>query len=160
MNNLCKPALALVFLLSSSVATVAQTDPRSALAGTIHQLQTGTPNPAWYSPQLWMTIAQQTNNTGIYPQLVALGQVKGIVVNQSQQLPGGHVYSMTATHQNGISQWTFGIGLYPPRTEYANFIVGAAAANPEPLPKPPPGPPPEQPGPASESCKKFPNLCP
>lgn len=138
---------------------MAQVDPRQALAGTIVQLQTGTPNPAWYGPQLWQTIAMQTNNTGVYPQLVSLGAVTNIVITQHQVLPGGNLYSMTATHQSGTSTWLFGIGNYPLRTEYASFNVTppSQAPQPQPLPAPPPS---GAPGPQSDSCKKFPNLCP
>jgi hypothetical protein len=57
--------------LSYQVAR-AQTDPRSILSQVILQLQTGTPNPQWYGPQLWQTIAAQTGNTGIYAALVQL----------------------------------------------------------------------------------------
>lgn len=145
--------------------------PDRLLAGTILQLQTGTPNPSWYGPQLWQTIAYQTNNTGVYPQLVSLGRVADIVVTQHQQMPGGNLYAMTVTHQNGISTWVFGIGQFPPRTEYASFNVGApstltplpspgTAATPAPAAPTGATPPVEKPSATSESCKKFPNLCP
>jgi hypothetical protein len=162
--------LALLLLGLASAVSAQAVDPRQALAGTILQLQTGTPNPSWYGPELWQIIAYQTNNTGVYPQLAALGRVVDIVVTQHQQMPQGDLYAMTAKHQNGISSWVFGIGRVPPRTEYASFNIGAPST-PTPLPSPStatppptgptgPTPPVEKPGAASESCKKFPNLCP
>jgi len=151
---LCGVASSLLF-----ATAMAQVDPRQALAGTIVQLQTGTPNPAWYGPQLWQTIAMQTNNTGVYPQLVNLGAVTNIVITQHQVLPGGNLYSMTATHQWGTSTWLFGIGNNPLRTEYASFNVSSLSQLPQPQPLPT-APPSGPPGPQSDSCKKFPNLCP
>ena len=150
-------AIALLFI---STLSFSQNDPRQVLGGVIAQLQTGRPNPAWYGQQLWQTIAFQTNNSGVYPQLVSLGPVNNVVINQTQQLPGGILYAMTASHQNGTSSWYFGIAAN--RVEYANFTIGAfpATTNADPLPKPPPGKKSEDPGPQSESCRKFPNLCP
>ncbi|MGY8636548.1 hypothetical protein RAD15_29160 [Bradyrhizobium sp. 14AA] len=152
----------------------AQADPRQILTAVIQQLQTGTPNAGWYSPQLWQTIAMQTNGTGVYTQLYYLGPVTNVVVSGQTQLPAGPVYSMVAQHQNGVSTWQLGISLYTNRIEYANFNVGNPTpqplpAQPVPLPKmaaPTPGsapnPPSETPPPAdktSEACRKFPNLC-
>lgn len=152
----------------------AQADPRQILMAVIQQLQTGTPNITWYGPQLWQTIAMQTGNSGVYPQLVQLGQVTNVVVSGQTQLPAGPVYSLVAQHLNGVSTWQLGISLYTNRIEYANFNVGNPApqplpAQPVPLPRtaaPTPGsapnPPSEPPTPvdkASEACRKFPNLC-
>lgn len=152
----------------------AQADPRQILAAVIQQLQTGTPNITWYGPQLWQTIAMQTNGTGVYMQLVQLGQVTNVVVSGQTQLPAGPVYSMVAQHQQGVSTWQLGISLYTNRIEYANFNVGSST--PQPLPPPPvplpqtsaptpgsepnpPSRPPPQASSSSEACRKFPNLC-
>jgi hypothetical protein len=168
-------AAALICLLQPPTTRTAsaQSDPRWILASVIQQLQTGTPNPTWYGPQLWQTIAMQTNNSGLYVQLAQLGPVTNVVVNGQTQLPAGPVYSMVAQHQGGVSTWQLGISIYTNRIEYANFSIGAV---PQPLPPPPvplpttpaptpgsePTPPPNPPTPASSSsaaCRKFPNLC-
>ncbi|MGX1317492.1 hypothetical protein AB7M17_000945 [Bradyrhizobium sp. USDA 377] len=169
-------AAALACLLQAPVTRTAsaQADPRQILGAVILQLQTGTPNPTWYGPQLWQTIAMQTGNSGVYPQLVQLGQVTNVVVSGQTQLPAGPVYSMVAQHQQGYSTWLLGISLYTNRIEYANFNLGSSTpqslpAQPVPLPQtsaPTPGsapnPPTNPPPPvdrASEACRKFPNLC-
>jgi hypothetical protein len=138
----------------------AQFDPRQLLGGVIQQLQTGTPNPSWYGPQLWQTIAIQTNNTGIYPPLVQLGPVANITVTNQIQLPAGPVFSMTVQHQNGVSTWNFGISTTTNRIEYANFNMGNNAMPlPNPNPTPSPGNPNPNPNPGSSpACQKFPNL--
>ncbi len=151
----------------------AQADPRQILAAVILQVQTGTPNPNWYGPQLWQTIAMQTNNSGVYPVLVQLGPVTNVVLNGQTQLPAGPVYSLVAQHQNGVSTWLLGISLYTNRIEYANFNIGSAPQQlpPQPVqlpqsqtpfpgtaPNPPSNPPPAASS-ASEACRKFPNLC-
>lgn len=148
-------------------ARAQQADPRQILAAVIAQLQTGTPNPGWYGPQLWSTIAAQTGNSGVYPQLVSLGPVSNVTVTNQIQLPAGPVYQMRANHQNGDSMWLLGISFYSNRIEYANFEVGAAAPAPlppSPLPVPgpttPPSPQPTTPdADGSDACKQFPNLC-
>ena len=151
----------------------AQADPRQILTSVIQQLQTGTPNPSWYGPQLWQTIAMQTNNSGVYMPLVQLGQVTNVVLNGQTQLPAGPVYSLVAQHQQGVSTWLLGISLYTNRIEYANFNIGSTPqqlpAQPLPLPQtgaPTPGsvpnPPSSAPPPTSgtsAACKRFPNLC-
>lgn len=161
-------------LQASTTSTAsAQADPRQILAAVIQQLQSGTPNPMWYGAQLWQTIAMQTNNSGVYMQLVQLGPVNNVVVNGQTQLPAGPVYSMLAQHQGGVSTWLLGISLYTNRIEYANFNIGAvpqplppqplplpqtSAPNPGSAPNPPAASPPAA-SPTSEACRKFPNLC-
>ncbi len=150
----------LALMISTTDETYAQTDPRQILANVINQLQTGTPNPQFYGQLLWYTIAQQTNNSGVYPALSQLGSVTDIQVNQQQQMPGGILFSMTAKHQNGGSSWNLGISQVTNRIEYANFSVSAQSM---PLPDPGSGgstPAPTQPADkSSPACQKFPNLC-
>jgi hypothetical protein len=151
----------------------AQADPRQILMAVIQQLQTGTPNWTWYGPQLWQTIAMQTGNSGIYPQLAQLGQVTNVVLNGQSQLPAGPVYSLVVQHQQGVSTWLLGISLYTNRIEYANFNIGSTpqqlpppplplpqtdAPTPGSVPNPPSSAPPQTSG-TSEACKRFPNLC-
>src|SRR3954468_193926 len=120
-------AAVLICLLQTPTTRTAsaQADPRQILAAVIQQMQTGTPNPTWYGVQLWQTIAMQTNNSGVYMQLVQLGPVTNIVVNGQTHLPGGPLSSMVAQHQGGVSTWLLGISLYTNRIEYANFNIGA-----------------------------------
>jgi hypothetical protein len=168
-------AAVLVCLLQAPTTRTAsaQADPRQILAAVIQQLQTGTPNPTWYGPQLWQTIAFQTNNSGVYMQLVQLGTVTNVVLNGQTQLPAGPVYSLMVQHQGGVSAWLLGISLYTNRIEYANFSIGSAPQQlpPQPVPVPttpaptvgstptPPTPSPTPASPTSEACRKFPNLC-
>lgn len=158
------------FLLCVSALSLATTsadaqDPRQVLQGVIQQLQTGQPNPGWYGPQLWQTIAMQTGNTGYYPALAQLGPVGNVSINQQIQMPAGPVYSLTAQHSNGTSTWQLGISTLTNRIEYANFNVGGSQ---QPLPPQPPATTPSTPGggdggggdaSSSEACRKFPNLC-
>ncbi|MBA5639800.1 hypothetical protein H3H37_22315 [Duganella sp. LX20W] len=163
------------FLIIISFGTAqAQADPREILAAMIMQLQTGTPNPQMYGQQLWQTIAIQTGNSGVYPQLAQAGQVQNIVLTGQQQLPQGWLFAMAVQHTNGQSVWMIGLSSITNRIEYANFNVGAEPA-PLPLPRttptiprptppnPSPTPPsdePTSPAPSdSEACRKFPNLC-
>lgn len=161
-----------------------QRDPVPVLHGMILQFQTGTPNPNWYSPQLWHLLAMQTSNTGVYLPLQHAGPVSNIVVNAWIELPVGRIYSMTAFHMNGRSDWRIGINKFTDRIEYADLVFGQnqplplPSTNPinsQPYPQPPPtGPVPypgtPQPGPntpgpttpnpgTSEACQLYPDLC-
>ena len=166
-----------------------QRDPVPVLNGMIFQFQTGTPMQNWYSPQLWQLIAIQTNNTGIYYPLQQFGAVSNIVVNGWIELPVGRIYSMTAFHMNGRSDWRIGINKFTDRVEYADIAFGqnqpyplpsTTPINTQPFPQPgPTGPVPypgtPQPGPTtpgpttpgptqpdpgtSEACKLYPDLC-
>ena len=146
---------------------------RQVLREMILQLQTGTPNPQWYGRDLWMTMAMQTGNTGVYPQLRLLGSVSDVQLTGQTQLPAGILYAMAARHQNGQSNWLVGVNNLSRRIEYATFEVANAgqtlptpsAPRPQPTPSQQPARPnPDaQPLPAggepSAACKKFPNLC-
>jgi hypothetical protein len=154
-----------------------QLDPRQVVQNVILQLQTGSLNPSWYGLQLWQTIALQTNNTGIYPQLVQLGPVVSAQVTQQIQLPTGALYAISVQHANGVSLWQLGISTLTNRIEYAHIdplpglsiAAGAAPPSPPPLPSTTPSgtatpapsgtSPPGTADPTSEACKKFPNLC-
>src|SRR5437899_2253492 len=108
-------ALAAFFALTPSRRVEGQSDARQVLAGMIYQVSTGTVNPNWYGSLLYQTIAIQTGNSGVYPQLRQLGTVQNVIVNQWMTLPGGVLYSMTAQHQFGVSFWVFGIGTFTNR---------------------------------------------
>ena len=62
---------------------------RQVLREMILQLQTGRPDPQWYGRDLWMTMAMQTGNTGVYPQLRLLGPVTDVQLTGQTQLPAG-----------------------------------------------------------------------
>jgi hypothetical protein len=136
-------ALALFGIAALGASRVhAQGNPRQILVGMILQLQTATPEPAWYGEQVWQTVITQA---GI-PALRKLGPVQDIFVARQQQLPRGSLYSMTAQHSKGQSAWLLGISSTSNRIEYADFDVVAPVAAPL-LPNP------------SDACKKFPKLC-
>jgi hypothetical protein len=146
---------------------------RQVLREMILQLQTGTPNPQWYGRDLWMTMAMQTGNTGVYPQLRLLGPVTDVQLTGQTQLPAGILYAMAARHQNGQSNWLVGVNNLSRRIEYATFEVANAGQTlatpsaprqqPTPSQQPARSSPDPQPlpagGEASAACKKFPNLC-
>jgi hypothetical protein len=170
MNLRVFAVLALLFLALQGIQPArAQPDAREVLRGVILQFQTGTPNPLWYGQELWRTAAMQTGNTGVYPLLRQLGPVQNIRITEQLPLPTGMLYAMTASHQNGQSNWHLGISSITNRIEYARFEVGQAAqplpspGPAQPLPSQGPTPSPRQPDPStaetSAACKKFPNLC-
>lgn len=135
--------------------------PEAVLRDLISQVQTGAVDMAFIGPQLWQTIALQTNNTGVYLQLVQLGRVTKVEVVGRRDLPAGPLYSMTATHSGGTSTWQLGISHMTHKVEYASFGATVGTGQPQPAPAPlPPQPEPNNPPNSSEACKKFPNLCP
>ena len=139
----------------------AQASLEQILTSVIQQFQTGQLNPNWYGFQLWQTIAAQTWNTGVYPQLVNLGPVESVQVLDQIQLPAGPVYRMMAEHRNGASYWDLGISYWTGRIEYGNFYVGSSPA-PLPTEAPTPTGPSPRPNPGGQDhpgCQKFPNMC-
>lgn len=129
--------------------------PEQVLRTLISQVQTGAVDPHFIGPELWQIIAMQTNNTGVYGQLVQLGKVTGVEVVGRRELPAGPVFSMVATHTSGASTWLLGISQLTRKVEYASYGINTAAPS---LPaQPDPGKPSS---PQSEACRKFPNLCP
>lgn len=164
----CLVLLAFISFLIGHAAQ-AQNDPRPVLAGIINQLQHGQPNPAWYGPDLWMTISSQTGNSGYYPALAQLGPVQNITVIARQALPLGELVAMSVQHSNGVSNWRIGITYATNRVEYLDFQLSGQPM-PMPLPDPPPDPVPPYPNPNpnpppppppgnSDACKMFPDLC-
>lgn len=153
-----------ILLLATCAGLGAPTDasqdnPVQILKVIIGQLQTGQPNPAWFSESMWFLIATQTNWSGVYPQLVQLGPVQKISVTTTLPLPFGVAYAMTAQHARGASDWEWAVSNLSNRIEYIGFVPRPKNATPvlpdaepeiiEPLRK----------GDGSEACKKFPNLC-
>jgi len=155
-------------------------NPVPILGSMIHQFQTGTPNPAQYGPQLWQLLTMQTQGTGVYWQLRNLGPVGNIIVNGRLDLPQGTLYSMTALHVAGRSDWRIGINRFTNVIEYADSAIGqnqpfplpsTHPTGPIPVPGPIPGSGPNpvpNPGPGgttptgpstSDACAQFPDLC-
>lgn len=170
MVSIHRLTIALLFSLLLIYPAHSQNDPRQILRDIIAQLQIGKPNPRWYSPELWQIIRVQTQDTGIYYQLVQLGKVKSVRIVQQLTMPAGPLYAMQVEHQNGQSSWQLGISNISKRIEYANFSVGSGLEIPdptvgtepiedsEPTQKPTSDPKPPEPD-DSEACKMFPNLC-
>jgi hypothetical protein len=157
-----------LLLLASCVAlgpagASAQSDPAAILRSVILQLQTGQPNRLWYGDSMWFLMAAQTNGSGVYPQLVQLGLVEEVLVTATLPLPLGVVYTMTAEHQYGTSDWEFAISSLTNRIEHIGFMARPRQVGVPPAPRPerdrPPDDPPPAPGNTSEACAKFPNLC-
>jgi len=158
-----RKSLAAIFILFIFTQS-ALADPRPIIASMINQLQTGQLNQSWYSPALWQTIAQQTNGTGVYPQLQQLGPVQQIEIQASQGFPLGNMFKLNVKHQNGSSEWIIGIGNFTNQIDYANFnIVGSNTPSLPTLPNPTPTPTPTPPTPSTpdtNSCQLYPDLCP
>ncbi|EEK3157001.1 hypothetical protein G9U60_004547, partial [Salmonella enterica subsp. diarizonae serovar 38:[k]:z35:-] len=105
-KRICSAAFIIILLVQSCLAV----DPRNVLASVIYQLQTGTLMQNWYGPNLWQVMYQQTNGSGIYPQLRMLGPVQQVTLLESQGFPQGNVFKLRANHQAGTSDWVLGIG--------------------------------------------------
>lgn len=175
MQRRCLMLTAAVIFGGTGVASQAQAqlDPRQILAGVIMQLQTGQPNPGWFGPVLWQTLALQTNGTGFIPLLAQGGPVINIQVTQQQQLPNGMMFQLVSSQQGGLQLgWNMGISTMTNKIEFLSF---SPAQQTPPLPSPGPLPTPTtpttpapSPGPGTgtptprttgEACQRFPNLC-
>lgn len=181
--------VAVLTLVALAGAAVAQSNPRVVVYQLIDQLQTGQPRPVDLSPAVRKVIADQTGNSGKYPSLARLGIVTYVKIDTTTPMQRGTVYSVTATHDKGVSTWQVGIAADTQRVEYMEFKVGKSTASlpSEPAARPPqaatkplapradatpqpsyapapsaaPAPQPRTASPAetSEACRKFPNLC-
>ena len=69
-------------------------------------------------------MAEQTNNSGIYPSLVRLGPVKNVTLESTQPLARGTTWKLVATHEHGVSNWQVGYSERTERVEYVEFTVG------------------------------------
>lgn len=168
---LLAPLLFLVFVASPKAQ---ERDPTPILGSVIFQFQNGRPIPGWYNPQLWQLFTMQTNGTYVYPHLQMIGPVQRIQINEVLRLPVGSLYSMTAFHASGRSDWRIGINKYSDQIEYADLSVNQGpyqlprigpvpnpTPNPNPYPNPDPNPDPNpNPNPdPSPACQQFPDLC-
>lgn len=171
----------IVALAAGTLAGVAaaQSNPRVVVYQLIDQLQTGQPRPVDLSPAVRKLIANQTGNSGMYPSLARLGIVTYVKIDTTTPMQRGTVYSVTATHDKGVSTWQVGIAADTQRVEYVEFKIGRSTASlpsepakpqattkplePQATTKPPPAPEPAprtaSPAETSAACRKFPNLC-
>ncbi len=163
-------------------AAVAQSNPRALVYQLIDQLQTGQPRPVDLSPAVRKVIADQTGDSGISPSLARLGVVTHVKIDTTTPMQRGTVYSVTATHDKGVSTWQVGIAADTRRIEYVEFKIARSTASPpveaakptakslapraDATPQPSyapaaPAPVPRTASPAeiSAACRKFPNLC-
>jgi hypothetical protein len=128
--------------------------PIALLSTVIKQLQDGHPDPSLFGDQLQRTIAEQTNHSGQYMPLAALGPVTAINVTRSQEYPSGQLYSINAAHLYGNSSWTLGVNSISKRVEYANFSVFPVGADSN----LPPQAPPISPNPPASSFSAYPSV--
>lgn len=119
------------FALAVGVAVGAaaeQSNPRAIVYQLIDQLQTGQPRPVDLAPAVRKLIAEQTGTTGVYPALAQLGIVTYVRIEQTTPMQRGTAYSVTATHEKGISTWQVGIAADTQRVEYVEFKIAKSTA--------------------------------
>jgi hypothetical protein len=130
-------ALAFMFAIAAGAAAE-QGSPRAIVYQLIDQLQTGQPRPVDLAPAMRKVIAEQTGNTGMYPSLAKLGIVTYVRIDSTTPMQRGTVYSVTATHDKGVSTWQVGIAADTQRVEYVEFkIAKSTATTPTEAAKPP-----------------------
>ena len=120
-------ALAFMFAIAAGAAAE-QANPRAIVYQLIDQLQTGQPRPVELAPAMRKLIAEQTGNTGMYPSLAKLGIVTYVRIDSTTPMQRGTVYSVTATHDKGVSTWQVGIAADTPRVEYVEFKIARSTA--------------------------------
>jgi len=141
LGDVVRAALVALLLAFATPVLAQGVTPSNLLFELIDQLQTGRSRPVLYGPDVQRTVAEQTNDTGIYQSLRRLGPVSGTRVDGTQNLNGGVLYTMTASHQNGTSTWSIGYSTRTQRIEYIHFTTKPTAAAPPPAAPPPAAPP-------------------
>ncbi len=135
----CIGGVAVAMVLMWAAIAGAETNPRALVYELIDQLQTGQPRPVDLAPAMRKVIAEQTGNTGKYPSLARLGIVTYVRIESTTPMRRGTLYSVTATHDKGVSTWQVGIAADTRRVEYVEFkIARSTAASPADAAKPPP----------------------
>jgi len=177
--TLRRPFCVLFILVALTGQATAQMNPEPIVLGVIQQLQTGTPNPTWYSPDLWQTLAIQTGDTGKYPALIAIGAPIHVYQQQQQPFPTGLIYALKVQHSSGISLWNIGVSFRTQRIELLVFNIDSSQAGSPAFPQASPSPygnfatsrkglegagpdislPAAPPVPNTDACSRFPNLC-
>ncbi len=113
-------------------AAAEQSNPRAIVYQLIDQLQTGQPRPVELAPAMRKLIAEQTGDTGMYPALAQLGVVTHVRIDLTTPMQRGTAYSVTATHEKGVSTWQVGIAADTQRVEYVEFKIARSNAAPPP----------------------------
>lgn len=183
----CIGGLAVAMFLMWSAIAGAETNPRALIYELIDQLQTGQPRSIDIAPAMRKVIADQTGNSGVYQSLARLGIVTYVRIETTTPMRRGTLYTVTATHDKGVSNWQVGIAADTQRIEYLEFKVAKGTApaestarpsqteakplaprgdtgpspalRPAPQPAPQPAPRTATPAETSAACQKFPNLC-
>ncbi len=181
--------MAVLGLAISAVAAPAsaQINPRSFVIQVADQWRTGKSQPVLYGDSVRRVVAEQTNNSGIYPSLARLGPVRNVTLESTQPLARGTTWMLVATHEHGVSNWQVGYSERTGRVEYVEFTIGrrspsgasntttsgavtgpvilgptspsapSSSSSQPPVTVPPPRP--TGGSEASTACQKFPNLC-
>lgn len=110
-------------LVGLAAPALAQINPRSFVVQVADQWQTGKSQPALYGDSVRRVVAEQTNNSGIYPSLVRLGPVKSVTLESTEPLARGTTWKLVATHEHGVSNWQVGYSERTERVEYVEFTV-------------------------------------
>ena len=114
-------------LLGLAAPASAQINPRSFVVQVADQWQTGKSQPILYGESVRRVVAEQTNNSGVYPSLVRLGPVKNVTLESTQPLARGTTWKLVATHEHGVSNWQVGYSERTDRVEYVEFTVARRA---------------------------------
>ena len=142
------------------------------------------------SPFLFTLVSQQTNNMGCYAAMAAAGRITDMQVIDSAMFPAGPLYIVRVTHVAGSPvDWFIGFDKFSSQVIYLTFQSGSPGSSPSVaagadrnanlgLVKPPskrdddasssdddPTKPDDEPKPSNkkkttDSCKKFPQMCP
>jgi hypothetical protein len=124
-------------------------------------------------PDLLDSLYRRTGGTFKVPELARLGEVMRVALMDEAAMPHGSVYSLTATHERGESNWQIGLSSEMANKSYkvlyVEFKVGGtafprissasrpvqpsagSAGTPPPVPAPPAD--------ISAACRKYPTLC-
>jgi hypothetical protein len=116
---------------TASAQSPGAVEPRDLLRSIISGWQNGSDTSSFLSPQMAAIVKEQTQGTGSYKEIQAIGTVGNVEIMHQQQLPKGTIYYMRAEGQNGYTDWLVGIGNASGRADYITFVV---ANNPPPAP--------------------------
>jgi len=133
----CIGGLAVAMFLMWSAIAGAETNPRALIYELIDQLQTGQQRPIDIAPAMRKVIADQTGNSGVYQSLARLGIVTYVRIETTTPMRRGTLYTVTATHDKGVSNWQVGIAADTQRIEYLEFKVAKSSVPAEPTARPP-----------------------
>jgi hypothetical protein len=109
--------------IGSRLASAQDFDPRAPLLTLIQAFQNCGPPQVYQmlSPQLFQTVAQQTNGQGCYQQIRAAGPVLDAQVLDQRQFAIGPLYVIRVTHQTGAVDWFIGFNQVTGKVELLTF---------------------------------------